>query len=160
MLFKKNKEQDCIDACIWIGAFFEENHSCAEYIKQIGYKLRPNGLITVPLLGEIITLLIIKVPPEKSYIVTRVFEDLYKIINKLKNEKRLEIARLTDINKEAIEDIKETDFAIDEDDALHLAWAIKHQCKNFITLDKKLIENEKLKSVLRNKYRLRIKSPD
>ncbi len=160
------KDLDCIDSCIILGTIFEEkeNEKCKQYLNIVGYKLRNNGLLTVPLIGEIFANLFLKVyrtvpeSSERKLLLQKAvdfFDD--SIVNLLLQEK-LVIAKIENSDHQFIERIKELDYAVTDDDALHLSSAINKGCQKFITLDAILLRDQ-FKSRIKTEFNIIITRP-
>ncbi len=73
-------------------------------------------------------------------------------------QERLIITKLQKEAHQHISRIKEIDYAITDDDAIHLSAAIYHTCQSFITTDRILLREE-FKSRIKREFGLIIKEP-
>ena len=66
-------------------------------------------------------------------------------IMRLIQKNRLTIAKIKSKDGQYVERIKELDYKISDDDALHISSAINNNCQRFVTIDKVLLkENFKI----------------
>ncbi|MBS3151190.1 hypothetical protein J4443_02305 [Candidatus Woesearchaeota archaeon] len=153
---------DMIDSSIFLGFIFDEDNKFKEYLNVVGYKNQNKGSITNSLMGEILTNIFVKVKDEnkieQSLLRTKVFGLLDQIMTKLIEEGKLEIIKLNKSNFDfdIFNNIKGIDYAISDDDAIHLTSAIIMNCQNFVTSDK-LAENKILCEKIKSEYNLNIK---
>ncbi len=151
-----------IDSSIFLGSIFDEDNKFKEYLNIVGYKTQNKGAITNSLMGEILTNIFIKAKDEdkekQSFLRMKVFELLNQIVTKLIEEGKLQIIKLNKDNFDfdIFSYIKGIDYAISDDDAIHLTSAVLINCQNFVTSDK-LAENKILCEKLKSEYNLTIK---
>ncbi len=158
-------EIDCIDSVIILGILLEENIAeFQDYVRTIGYKSRNKGLLTIPLVGEIFTNLFLKIsknvqePVMRKILIEKAIEFFDKVIMDLLQQERLIISKIRDGDYQYIPRIKELDYAITDDDALHLSSAINNKCQRFITIDKTLL-NERFRGDINREFRVIITNP-
>ena len=156
---------DCIDASVILGSVFREDENCDNFVNTIGYKLKNNGLLTIHLVGEIFTSVFLKIvqyieyPFEKKQFLQDVVDFFDKTIINLFERQRLSIAKVKDSDYQHIMAIKSLDYAITDDDALHLSVAINNNCQRFVTIDKVLLK-EDFRSKIKAEFRLIITKPN
>lgn len=152
---------DFIDSCVWIDPYQKSIEKSTNYLNLVGYQsqnVRRNiGAITVPILGEIKTMIITKINDPDFR--TRISKDIINIISELRKDKKLRIYKFRNIKDSMLDEIKEVDYSISEDDALHICFAINMGCQNFVTTDEKILNSNVLKSWLRKNKELIIKEP-
>ena len=123
----------------------EDGKYCRKYLQKVGYNYR--GIISSPVLSELfMTVLLIKDIQHKT--------DLFSIIDKVIETRKIEF-RTPRIIDENIRKIKEIDTRIDPMDMEILACAIEHNADTLVTLDIKLLRNEKIQQI----FRIRIIHP-
>lgn len=157
---------DCLDSSIILGTIFEEKDQerCKTYLNLVGYKLRNNGLFTVPLIGEIFANLFLKVyrtvpdPNERKLLLQKAVDFFDDSIISLLLQEKLIIAKIENTDYQFIDRIQEIDYAITDDDALHLSSAITKGCQKFITLDAVLLR-EQCRSRIKTEFNLIIAAP-
>ncbi len=152
---------DFIDSCVWIDPYQKEVEDYSNYLNLIGYKSknvqRNIGVITVPVLGEIKAMIITKIQDEGIRI--KMSQNIIKIISRLREGGKLRVYRFRNVNDKSLEEIRNVDYKITEDDALHICEAINIGYQNFITTDKFLLENSQLTSWLGKHKKLKIRKP-
>lgn len=155
---------DGIDACVFLGTLFEEDERCDSFIATIGYKLKNKGQLTIPIIGEIFANTFLKVseniadPYERKAFIQKTVDFFDRIIMDLLKKERLEITKMDAQDFQHISRIKELDYAITDDDAIHLSSAITKKCQRFITIDKALLEPE-FRSRIKKEFGLIITDP-
>lgn len=112
----------------------EDGKYCTKYFNLVGYKYR--GKFCIPVLGEILLAISFIKEETKQYDVLDVFLKLIK-------ERKIEFVSVENV-EEHMAKIKELDKRIEPIDRFNLACAISDKAKVFLTLDKKLIHNEKI----------------
>ncbi len=159
------RELDCIDSCIILDILFrKEVGEFQEYIRTVGYKHKNKGLLTVPLVGEIFTNLFLKLTQNveestlRRVLLQNAIDFFEDIIFELLRHDRLVIAKICDSDSQFIPRIKELDWAITDDDALHLSWAINNKCQRFVTTDTILLQ-ENCRSRIKQEFSLTITRP-
>jgi predicted nucleic acid-binding protein len=136
---------DCIDSSVVLGTVFKEDERCDNFINTVGYKLKNKGLLTIPLVGEVFTNLFLKIsknvddPFQRRVVIQTAIDFFDETIMNLLQQDRLVISKIKDGDYQHIRRIKELDYTITDDDALHLSSAINNNCQRFITLDKVLL---------------------
>jgi len=156
---------DCIDSVIILGILLEENIAeFQDYVRTIGYKSRNKGLLTIQLVGEIFTNLFLKIsknveePIMRKVLIEKAVEFFDEVIMDLLQQELLTISKIKDGDYQYISRIKELDYAITDDDALHLSSAINNKCQRFITIDKALL-NERFRGSIHSEFGLMIAKP-
>jgi predicted nucleic acid-binding protein len=149
------KTVECIDACIFLGLIVEKHGDCQRFLNNIGYKGRDIGLITHPIIGEIVTNILLKVHNKLDR------EEAFRLLDTILyygiQSNKFKIAKLTQGDDLHSEDLMR-EYWLTEDDAKHLSNAIIHGCNSFITIDEKLTD-EKVVNSIKEKYGLTIKKP-
>ena len=155
--------KDYIDSCIFLAHLFNENNYCRDYINTIGYKNRNRGVISHFVLSEIMINIITKIDYD-DYLKGKIlreecFENISETIIRLKYKKLLDILKITSkiLDKELYDKLIKSDTKLTEDDALHIIEAIKSNCDFFVTIDKEIIANKKLREYLNQNHNLKIK---
>ncbi len=158
-------EYDCIDSCIVLGILFQESiGELQEYIRTVGYKQRNKGLLTVYLMGEIFTNLFTKICQKvedgtiRAVLLQNALDFFEDVIMELLRQDRLIIAKIQNSDYQLIRQIQELDYAITDDDALHLSCAVNNQCQRFVTTDTILL-SENCRSRIRREFGLIISRP-
>lgn len=155
---------DCIDSCIILGTIFKEDEHCELYIDTIGYKLKNKGLLTIPLIGEVFANLLLKVEKktddkfEQKLFMQNAVDFFDTTISRLIYQERLLIGKMLIADFQHVSRIKELDYAVTDDDALHVSDAINKRCQRFITTDKTLL-NENFRGKIRKEFGLVISPP-
>jgi predicted nucleic acid-binding protein len=159
------KNFDCIDASIILETVFEDEERCEQYVNTIGYKLRNKGLLTIPLIGEIFTNLFLKVSEsignqtERKVMLQTAVDFFDNVIIRLLQQNKLKISKINNNDYKFVKRIKELDYAITDDDALHLSSAINNNCQRFITKDKVLLDKN-FKSNVKKEFEIIIAEPN
>ncbi len=152
-----------IDSCIFLGFVFDENDAYGRYLNTLGYKQHNKGIISHFVMSEILINIIFKSrstnPLDDQVTKERAFKMVNEFLYELKEENKLKILKLNTriIDEELIRRIKENDTLLTDDDAFHLIEAIKAKCRYFVTSDKEIIENNKLREYLKTQHKLKIK---
>jgi hypothetical protein len=155
---------DCIDACIVLGLLFEEHEGCRHYLDNVGYKNKNKGLLTIPLIGEIFTNLLLKLPEKipdpinRKVFMQSAIDFFDQTIMHFLKEKRIEISPMTIQDQKYVVHIKNVDYTITDDDAIHISTAISKDCQRFVTIDKLLLQKN-CKIRIRNEFNLTITNP-
>lgn len=155
---------DSIDACVFLGTLFEENEECDSFIATIGYKLKNKGQLTIPIIGEIFANTFLKVseniadPYERKAFIQKTVDFFDRVIMDLLKKERLEIMKMAAQDFQHLARIKELDYAITDDDAIHISSAIVKKCQRFITIDKALLRPE-FRSRIKKEFGLIIAEP-
>ena len=71
---------------------------------------------------------------------------------------KLTIGKIDGGDYQFIKRIKEIDYKVTDDDALHLSSAINKKCQRFVTVDQELLD-ENFKSKIRKEFRIVIDKP-
>ena len=135
------------------------------YVRTIGYKSRNKGLLTITLVGEIFTNLFLKIsknvdePMMRKILIEKAVEFFDEVIMDLLQQELLTISKIKDGDYQYIPRIKELDYAITDDDALHLSTAINNKCQRFITINKALL-NERFRGSIHSEFGLTITKPN
>lgn len=159
----KVKSYDYIDSSIFLGYAFEQGDACKEYLNTVGYKSHNKGVVSHFVMSEVLISLLIKIklkdPLQESIAKEKAFKLLDETITRLLIENKLTILNLTAriIDTELLNELKEKDTKLTDDDALHLIETIKEKCQFFVTTDEKIIKNKGLREHLSNNYNLKIK---
>ena len=155
---------DSIDACVFLGTLFEENEECDSFIATIGYKLRNKGQLTIPIIGEIFANTFLKISEniadhyERKAFIQKTVDFFDRVIMDLLKKDRLEITKMAAQDFQHIGRIKELDYAITDDDAIHISSVIVKKCQRFITIDKVLLRPE-FRSRIKKEFGLIITEP-
>ena len=147
--------KDYVDSCVFLGFALDQNQNCKDYLFTVGYKNRNIGIISHFVLSEILCTILTKIKHSDDTIKE---EDLresaikmsIKTIRNLKEEGKLIIKKLSThiIDETLLKELNAIDNRLTEDDILHIIEAIKNQCDFFVTADKEITENQKLKEYL------------
>jgi len=136
-----------LDTSIIIGAIVEaktkkekdEQRRCERYIARLNYIYK--GIISISVLGEFTERCLSK----DSIDTLKGFDFLDGFIK----DKEIEIIYPDNKTIEIFQQIKEIDPRIEFMDAMHIACAKSNGIKVFVTIDKPLIENQKLREYLK-----------
>ncbi|MBU5537689.1 MAG: PIN domain-containing protein [Candidatus Aenigmatarchaeota archaeon] len=112
----------------------EDGKYCTKYFNIVGYKYR--GKFCIPALGEILLAISFIADKTKQY-------DALDVFLKLIKERKIRFASVENTEEYVIK-IKQLDKGIEPMDRLILACAIADGADTFVTLDEKLIHNEKI----------------
>ncbi len=154
---------DDVDSCVVLETIFEEER-CKLYVNTIGYKLRNKGMITIPLAGEIFSNLFLKISQNiddavmRKVVIQNAVDFFDDTMMTLLQKGRLIIAKINDGDYQYIPRIKELDYKITDDDALHISTAINKKCQRFITIDKDLL-NDRFRGMIKSEFGLVIAEP-
>ena len=155
---------DCIDACVILGTLFEEEEESKQYINTIGYKLKNKGLLTIPLIGEIFSNIFLKLYQnindsiERKAFIQNAVDFFDDTIMSLIQKDKLTIGKIDGGDYQFIKRIKEIDYKVTDDDALHLSSAINKKCQRFVTVDQELL-NDNFRSKIRTEFGIKITKP-
>ncbi len=155
---------DCIDSSVILGTLFEKEEKCEQYVNIVGYKLRNKGLLTIPLIGEIFTNTFLKVSKnieevsERKFFIQNAVDFFDTTIMGLLQRDKLVIAKIEIGDHLFTGRIKEIDYRITDDDALHLSSAINKKCQRFVTIDKELLK-ENFKNKIKEEFGIIITEP-
>ena|SRR3989344_7038757 len=154
--------KDYVDSCVFLGFILEKDQKCKDYVNTIGYKNRNTGIISYFVISEIFLAIMIKnKDKEKNYEKLekfKAFDYIDEIINKMLRERVLIINKLNTniVDEGLVKELKIINYSLNDDDIFHLIEAVKSKCDFFVTTDREIIENIKLKDFLANKYSLKI----
>jgi len=125
-----------IDSCVYLerGLRGQERDSCSRYLARVGYKGRNQGVLTLPLMGEIFCGIFKSL--DDSVARKLAFDFLETLLDVQLKTKKVIIKPLEKYDTSYIEQILEIDSRISFDDAIHLSTAIMGGCKYFVTIDK------------------------
>jgi len=147
---------------VFLGFILEKDQKCKDYVNTIGYKNRNTGIISYFVISEIFLAIMIKnKDKEKNYEKLekfKAFDYIDEIINKMLRERVLIINKLNTniVDEGLVKELKIINYSLNDDDIFHLIEAVKSKCDFFVTTDREIIENIKLKDFLANKYSLKI----
>jgi|SRR3989344_6156760 len=155
--------KDYIDSCVFLGYALDKNANCQNYIQTIGYNNRNKATISHFVLSEILYTIIIKLKYEKDHITEYILkETAFKLIdntiNELIKKKYLIVNRLKTniINEDLLRELQNIDNRLSEDDIFHIIEAIVNECDFFVTSDKEIISNSKLREHLSRNHKIKI----
>ena len=139
-----------IDACVVLEVLIKQKQyeDCKNYLNRVGYKYR--GVISASALGEIVMSSIKKFEKETEGGKVSLF------ITDLVNKRKLVFSTPKFRTHPLVGKIKLIESRTEPMDALNLATAITENADVFVTLDGKLVGNNKLESA----FKIKIKHPN
>ncbi len=158
------KNLDCIDSSIVLEIIFQNEEKCKQYLNTVGYKSKNAALLTISILGEILTNLFLKASEtvddqiKRKVLIQNAVDFLDDTILDLLPRKRLFISKIEKNDHAFVQRIQELDYKITDDDAFHLSCAINNHCQRFVTIDKDLL-NDTFQENMQREFGLRIISP-
>ncbi len=139
-----------IDTSVILGAFLEDEEfrdECKNYLNRVGYKYR--GFLPVSVTGEVFMIVNGRVDKELDR------ELFFAFFDKLIRKRKIEFIGADFEVYGKVQEIRDIHYKIEPLDALHLATAITHKANVFVTLDRKLLHNQKIE----NKFNISILHP-
>ncbi len=111
-------------------------NQCSDYLNRVGYNYR--GVLPLSVIGEffLITFRDVQDSTEKDM--------LFRSIDNIIKKRKIEFSVLKHEGLSHINKIKETDYHVEDTDAIHLANCIQDKGDTFVTFDEKLVDNREL----------------
>ncbi len=155
--------KDYIDSCVFLGYAINNDQKCKDYIHTIGYMNRNKAIISHFVLSEILYTLIFKInnlinSHNEILVKETAFKLLEEIMNELVKKNSLEVEKLKTklIDNVLLKELIKTDVQLSEDDTFHIIVAIKTNCDFFVTTDKEITSNKRLREYLSKEHNLKV----
>ncbi len=124
----------------------EDGRACKRYLQKVGYNFR--GKLSLPVLGELF-LVLSRIGDYESRL--EMFDNIERTID----VRKIEFYMPKSISS-VLEDIRRVDERMDPVDSEIVACATEDNAVIFVTLDKKLVHNEKIE----NEFAIKIRHPN
>ena len=123
----------------------EEQRQCDRYVTRLNQIYK--GVVSIPVFGEYLN----KIVKKDYQTALKLFDFIYWFLE----YKKIKVISVDYETMKVFQQIKEIDPRIELMDAMHIACAKSNGIKVFVTIDKPLIENQKL----RENLKIEIKHP-
>lgn len=149
---------DYIDTSVVLSIVLDKSHhESQEYLNTVGYKMKNRGVFSQFAIGELFSNILLKL--KEDMVRRNAYDVLDWVLGRLIDENRATILGFDSsvIDSALYDEITGVDYEVSGDDAFHIICAIKCKAACFVTKDKALCSNQRLKDYLMRRFDMKLR---